>query len=215
MEEDRLIAITNSRSWYDDSIDTPGYDIVNRIMQQVFMEEWKTAVAQVPLCDDVDRTFANVWQRYLDISPDLPWFTRWTPIKGISGPAPVPLWPTMSPQSSSQVSFRSARSAPRVLQYRQIDFPGFAVNWSLSRYVIAKFDLRQDHPDKEYVNYLLCCCVQAIEWFAHLFQPLQMVVQKFNLMDDLLSRGGNPNSFVEASRTPSGGNSWYPAVPGT
>ena len=197
-DENRLIAMTNFGAWYNDSVDTTGYHIVNNIMGHVFWEEWNTAVAQVSLCDDVDRTLANVWQRYLDSSPDSPWFTRRTRIKGVSGPAPVPLWPRMSSQSSSQVSFRSARSEPMVLQNRQIDFPGFAVDWGLSRYVIANFDLRQDHPDKEYVNYLLCCCVQAIEWSGYLYQPLKMLVQRFNLMNDLLSRGGNPNSYVES-----------------
>ena len=194
-ENARLTWSTNPRG----SFDLPGYDFVQNITWHVFFEEWNTAVAQVTLCDDVDRTLANVCQRYLDFSPDSPWFTRWTRIKGVDGPAPVPPWPNMSSQSSSQVSFRSARSEPMDLQPRQIDFPGFAVDRGLRRYVIAKFDLRQDHPDKEYVNYLLCCCVQAIEWSGHFFQQrLEMLVEKFTLINDLLSRGGNPNSYVES-----------------
>ena len=201
-ESEKEVSISvgsHADGWCNDWVETLGCIFVEEIMVNVFLEEYNTATAQISLCEDVDRTLAILCQRYPARSPHSQWFTRWRRFEhGAAETVPVPLWLRMSSLSSSQVFYSSARSEPGLFQKWPVDFHGIAATLGLSRFVISKFDLRQDFPDDESVNYLLCCSLLARGWSVGWHDVPGWLVETFNLMTDLLSRGGNPNIYVES-----------------
>ena len=173
---------------------------VYTIMQAIFVEEWETATAQISLCDDVDRTLSTVFQQHWGTSPLSHWITRWRSLDWLAFKFP----PFVSdirkrPRSSSSDSFQSARSEPTILSNVPVDFLGLAASSGLSRYVHEKIEEHPNHFDQGYMNYLLYCPMWTFVFDEH--RPLKSYLGAMKLMDELLSRGGNPNVYIRDSFT--------------
>ncbi len=78
-----------------------------------------------------------------------------------------------------------------------IDFLGLAACWGLSVYVTEMFDAKEEHLDKTYATYLLCCSVWALkrnDWWPQ-YDDWKSGTSR--LMAELLKRGANPNFNLE------------------
>ena len=171
---------------------------ISVLMHWLLMEECNTGVANLSLCDDMDRTLATVYQRYQIVPTISHWSAQWglQPWRiNIQGERVS--WCEKSSRSSSLDSFHSARSGSRSFSYRPIDFLGHAASYGLSCYVLKALDLQQERRNKEYVDYLLCCSMPALSiaksWWNWQWEPSKSV----DLVVQLLNRGGNPNIDVD------------------
>lgn len=167
---------------------------VHDMMHNLMLAEWKSATAQMALCDDVDRTLASLYQRNCVAPPLSHWCTYW----GIS----VPETCGTSSRPSSPMSFYSARSEPVLLSSGPVDFLGFAAYWGLPRYVLQVFDLQRNGLDDPYIDYLLFCSTNAVRRALHCATTnTEWVSQSLKLTEGLLSRGGKPNAYAEGFST--------------
>ena len=165
-------------------------NFVHEVMRNVSLGERETGHAQVMLCNDIDSTLMIEFQRQQDISPPQHWSTWWGErlwdVENYKWYAYQVKW---SSRSSSPESFHSARCESRFVLNRPVDFLGHAASYGLTCYVLNGLDLRPKHLDKDYETYLLCCCVWAL--CHRSARPKQ-----FDIVAELLRRGGNPNIFV-------------------
>ena len=160
-------------------------------------EERMTDSARFSLCDEVDSTFATIYQRYRVDASISHWVTRWHPGNYFGDGRPsFARGSRMTSRSSSSESFDSARSEPTLSPFEPIDFLGLAASWGLSRYVQTKLELQSNHLDKTYTNYLLCCSVPLLYLTSTWSRYGHWVVAILYLIAELMSRGGNPNAYV-------------------
>ena len=181
----------------DCSVESVARTFVHEIMQNVALMERETGIADVSLCDDIDHTLATVYQRHYVASPTSHWSTRW----GVGLCRSIERdwglsWAKMSSRSSSPDSFHSARSEPTLIFDRPVDFLGHAASSGLSCYVSKIIDLQHKDLDKSCASYLLCCSVRALTWGERWPMSRTRHSQKLNLVAELLSRGGNPNIYI-------------------
>lgn len=180
----------------DDFVDKTARAFVYEIMRNVALDESETGTAQVSLCDDVDCTLAILHQQHWAVTSILHWSTRWGKILSNwqkRQRVRVPPWPETSPRSSSSDSFSSARSESELFLNRPVDFLGHAASWNLPCYVLAMIDLEQKQLDKDYASYLLCCFM----WPLYLSKSWKQLPKSLDLVAELLSRGGNPNIYID------------------
>ena len=167
---------------------------VVKVMWTLFLEEERTGTAQRSLCDDVDRTLANVYKRDPVVSPLSHWSTRWTRVNqehaiSLRGTR----WSKRTSRSSSTDSFDSTRSESTIFWSVPSDFLGLAVSWGLYFYVLEMLELQQKHLDEEYASYLVCCSV-CIPRFVGFAEARHSAI--LNISTEILNVGGNPNVYV-------------------
>ena len=171
---------------------------VFRIMQYLSVQSWMTATAQVPLCENVDRTLAAVYQRRRVMSRLSHWCTQWRMVhRGGNEPDLFNRCPLAIPRTGSALSFRSTTSESIPFSSGPVDFLGLAASWGLSHYVLEKLDSRPIPAENRYTDYLLCCSVRIL--YQADFQGLytKWLIPMLDLTAELLSRGGSPNAYVE------------------
>ena len=176
--------------------DWAAHTVIVEIMENVSREEWRTATAQRSLCDDVDRTLATVYKKTSLSSPLSHWSTRWG--------RPIPEfdsfvgggWSRRTSRSTSPDSFHSTRSESTLCWNIPYDFLGFAASWGLYVYVLEAINLQEQHLDKEYASYLLCCLMWAFKSGAFVAYHQEGFSATLDLITELLGRGGNPNMYV-------------------
>ena len=185
----------------DDFADRVARIFVCETMQNLSLGDWATGAAQASLCDDVDRTLATVSNRYQGVFPMSHWSTHW----GLIGPkkrhTEVVSWSRTSSRSSSRDSFYSARGESLLFHDEPVDFVGLAASWTLTRYVLKKIDSQRRHLNKELVNYLLCCSIRPLYNNEYPLHIIYESPKELCLIAELLSRGGDPNIYVERFST--------------
>ena len=166
----------------DDFVDKVAGAFVLEVMETVFLEENRTATVQKSLCDDVDRTLANVYKRYPVVSPLSHWSARWARVA----------------QNRNRFWLsgkKSTRFEPTLCLSIPSDFLGVAASWGLYFYVLEMLDLQQRHLDEEYASYLMCCSVCSLLSRGDGAYG-QGCSATLNVLTELLSVGGNPNMNV-------------------
>ena len=183
---------------FDRFLDTIASLCFINIVRLISEEEGMTAKAQSSLCDDVNITFMNVYQRYQVVLMLSHWDSRSHSIGDFAHPrSPVAQYSETSSRSSSPDMFYQARSEPTLSANELFDFLGLAACWGLYDYVQEQLDVQSDHLEKGYIDYLLCCSLVTL---PRSFRGEWKTGAK-KLMDELLSRGGNPNVVVEDPST--------------
>lgn len=177
-------------------VDIVARDFVGQIMQNVALVEWATGTADVSLCEDIDHTLATVHQRHYVVSPTSHWSTRWGVAFRENEISNGYLSSTTISRSGSPDSFYSARSEPTFVFDRSVDFLGHAASSGLACYVSEIIGLQRKDLDKDYASYLLCCSILALNLRRPQFDSRTGLLRIFNLMAELLSRGGNPNTYI-------------------
>lgn len=178
----------------DKVIDHVAADLVFGIMKLMSKEEWETDAPQTSLCDDVDSTLTTLYHRHRVVLPHSHWVTRWDealvfmPYAGALARSS-----RRSSRPSSSNSFQSARSELSTVPNTPLDFIGLAASWGLSRYVLEVLDLQQKSFDQPYIDYLLWCSTRVFRQLGP--------IPSMNLTVELLSRGGNPNVYIEGFST--------------
>ena len=177
-------------------LDEVACNFVRQVMGMISLEEERTATAQRSLCDDVDRTLANVCKRHPVVYPLAHWSARWARAHRYPRGLLTGFWCSRSTSRSSFAgSFSSARSEPTICRKMPFDFLGVAAAWGLYFSVLEMLDLQQKHLDEEYASYLMYCSVYSIEVWGFRV-PGQGHSATLNLLTELLSVGGNPNMYV-------------------
>ncbi len=180
-------------------------------MCNVFSADEQGGTAQVSLCDEVDRTLAAVDRRRTVSSLQTHWCSRWGLYHSYDTRPMVPsIQSTLSSTSSSSESssttyLHPARTKAMVKNglgkhsNQPVDFLGTAASWGLSRYVTQMLDSQSKPPDRDTANYLLCCSMWAFRDEFYLMQRrpdhdyLYPPSEDFDLIAELLRRGGDPN----------------------
>lgn len=173
---------------------------VAEFMLDLVFTENRTGMAQIELCELIDRTMSVLDQGHPDWRPNSHWCTRWDRFLEMQAREQDRsyLSTRMSSRSSSRDSFYSARSDPmarresidapaglsHLLPY---DFLGYAASWGLYHYVQQTLDCRAKRLDLETANYLLYCSTLSCK-------DRPRICSQSGLVADLLRRGGNPNT---------------------
>ena len=177
-------------------LDEVACTFVRQVMGMISLEEKRTATAQRSLCDDVDRTLANVCKRHPVVYPFSHWSARWARVHRYPRGLLTGFWCSRrTSRSSFAGSFSSTKSEPTLCWKMPFDFLGVAAAWGLHFSVLEMLDQQQKHLDEEYASYLVYCSVFSIEVWGF-GVPGQGNSATLNLLTELLSIGGNPNMYV-------------------
>ena len=170
--------------------------VVFEIMENVSREEWRTAIGQRSLCDDIDRTLAAVYKKKSLSSPLSHWSARWGRPTVELDIFVQDLWSRRTSRSSSLDSFRSTRTEPTLFWDAPYDFLGFAASFGLYIHVLEVINLQEQPLDKNYASYLISCLIRAFKSGALVVHHQEGFSAILDLITELLGRGGNPNMYA-------------------
>lgn len=172
---------------------------VAEIMSTLAWDDFNAGTAQESLCDDVDRILAIVYQRHQVLPSNSHWSARWGfrfRDLGWLRDTSVTSWYIRSSRSSTPDSLHSTNSESRLLNSIPIDFLGHAASWCMSCYVLKSLDMRRRHLRKD-VDYLLYCSTRTLSGYFFMIDTPKAIDKLLPLVAGLLTRGGNPNMYVE------------------
>ena len=170
---------------------------IHGLMELLCLDEWLVGSASRSLCHDLDHTLTAVYRR---TKVERARFAHWSMHWGLRDSA-IPDVTDGSPcfKGASQSQSSDAHSATSSLysKSRPVDFLGHAASWSLSCYVIEEADQQKKLMDKDYATHLLCCTISAFKLFIFQWNRNESLPKSLDLIANLLSRGANPNTYIE------------------